>query len=271
MKRISRLWTNSTRLARILLVLLLASYQGCGGGGGGGGKGGAAPAPAAAGNVEVALADSPSSSFQQLALNVVSVRFNPSSNLNISESDKQWETILPQPPSSGLSPNEAIIDLNSLAMQAQIFGTGRLKTKTFGQVELVLDPIAPGSVVPVCCPGVAGEGCISYPMKLLKSGTNLRAAISLKVKSNQLSTLVLDITPTIVSVPADSNGFYMINPTMTVALVNNFLATVRGRVVKGATNNEKITAEIAGTNQIVITVGTQANGTFTLGLPAVAA
>jgi hypothetical protein len=271
MKRISQLWTNSTRLARILLVLLLASYQGCGGGGGGGGKGGAAPAPAAAGNVEVALADSPSSSFQQLALNVVSVRFNPSSNLNISESDKQWETILPQPPSSGLSPNEAIIDLNSLAMQAQIFGTGRLKTKTFGQVELVLDPIAPGSVVPVCSPVVPGEGCISYPMKLLKSGTNLRAAISLKVKSNQLSTLVLDITPTIVSVPADSNGSYTIDPTMTVALVNNFLATVSGTVVKGATNNEKITAEIAGTNQIVITVSTQANGTFTLGLPAVAA
>jgi hypothetical protein len=271
MKRISQLWTNSTRLARILLVLLLASYQGCGGGGGGGGKGGAAPAPAAAGNVEVALADSPSSSFQQLALNVVSVRFNPSSNLNISESDKQWETILPQPPSSGLSPNEAIIDLNSLAMLAQIFGTGRLKTKTFGQVELVLDPIAPGSVVPVCSPVVPGEGCISYPMKLLKSGTNLRAAISLKVKSNQLSTLVLDITPTIVSVPADSNGSYTIDPTMTVALVNNFLATVSGTVVKGATNNEKITAEIAGTNQIVITVSTQANGTFTLGLPAVAA
>jgi Domain of unknown function (DUF4382) len=278
MKRISRLWTNSTRLARILLVLLLASYQGCGGGGGGGGKGGAAPAPAGAGNVEIALADSPSSSFQQLTLNVVSVRFNPSTNLNISESDKQWETILPQPPSSGLSPNEAIIDLNSLAMLAQIFGTGRLKTKTFGQVELVLDPIAPGSVVPVCSPAVfdglpplPGEGCISYPMKLLKSGTNLRAAISLKVKSNQLSTLVLDITPTIVSIPADSNGSYTIDPTMTVALVNNFLATVSGTVVKGATNSEKITAEIAGTNQIVITVGTQANGTFTFGLPAVAA
>ena len=276
MKRISRLWTNSTRLARILLVLLLASYQGCGGGGGGGGKGGAAPAPAGAGNVEIALADSPSSSFQQLALNVVSVRFNPSSNLNISESDKQWETILPQPPSSGLSPNEAIIDLNSLAMQAQIFGTGRLKTKTFGQVELVLDPIAPGSVVPVCSPAVPapfpGEGCISYPMKLLKPGTNLRAAISLTVKSKQLSTLVLDIAPTIASPPpADSNGFYTIDPTMTVAQVNNFLATVSGTVVKGAANNEKITAEIAGTNQIVITVGTQANGTFTLGLPAVAA
>src|SRR5713101_5210219 len=173
MKRISRLWTNSTRLARILLVLLLASYQGCGGGGGGGG--GAPPAPVAAGNVEIALADSPSSSFQQMVLNVVSVRFNPSTDLHVSESDKKWESILPQPPRSGLSPNEAIIDLNSLAIQPQIFNTGQLKTKTFGQVELVLDPIAPGSVVPVCSPAVLnglpalpGEGCISYPMKLLK-------------------------------------------------------------------------------------------------------
>src|SRR6266851_8448945 len=81
MKRISRLWTNSTRLARILLVLLLALYQGCGSGGGGGGGGGAPPAPVAAGSVEIALADSPSSSFQQIVLNVVSVRFNPSTNL----------------------------------------------------------------------------------------------------------------------------------------------------------------------------------------------
>src|SRR5713226_1252561 len=269
MKRISRLWTNSTRLARILLVLLLASYQGCGGGGGGGG--GAPPAPVAAGNVEIALADSPSSSFQQMVLNVVSVRFNPSSDPHISETNKKWESILPQPPRSGLSPNEAIIDLNSLAIQPQIFNTGQLKTKTFGQVELVLDPIAPGSVVPVCSPAVPGEGCISYPMKLLKPGTALRAAISLTVKSKQLSMLVLDITPTIVSGPADSNGFYTIDPTITVAPVNNFLATVSGTVVKGATRNEKITAEIAGTNQIVTTVNTQKGGTFTFGLPAAAA
>src|SRR6266849_4065337 len=278
MKRISRLWTNSTRLARILLVLLLALYQGCGGGGGGGGGGGAPPAPAAAGNVEIALADSPSSSLQQIVLNVVSVRFNPSTNLQISETDKKRESILPKPPSSGLGPNEATIDLNSLATQAQIFNTGQLRTKTFGQVELVLDPIAPGSVVPVCSPAVLnglpalpGEGCISYPMKLLKPGTNLRAATSLTVKSKQLSMLVLDITPTIVSGPADSNGFYTIDPTITVAPVNNFLATVSGTVVKGATRNEKITAEIAGTNQIVTTVNTQKGGTFTFGLPAAAA
>src|SRR5229473_6385694 len=271
MKRISRLWTNSTRLARILLVLLLALYQGCGSGGGGGGGGGAPPAPVAAGNVEIALADSPSSSFQQIVLNVVSVRFNPSTNLQISETDRKWESILPRPPRSRLSPNEAIIDLNSLAIQPQIFNTGQLKTKTFGQVELVLDPIAPGSVVPVCSPAVPGEGCISYPMKLLKPGTNLRAALSLTVKSKQLSMLVLDITPTIVSGPADSNGFYTIDPTMTVAQVNNFLATVSGTVMKGATRNEKITAEIAGTNQIVTTVNTQKGGTFTFGLPAAAA
>ena len=275
MKRISRLWTNSTRLARILLVLLLASYQGCGGGGGGGG--GAPPAPVAAGNVEIALADSPSSSLQQIELNVVSVRFNPSTNLQISETDKKWESILPKPPSSGLGPNEATIDLNSLATQAQIFNTGQLRTKTFGQVELVLDPIAPGSVVPVCSPAVLnglpalpGEGCISYPMKLLKPGTNLRAATSLTVKSKQLSMLVLDITPTIVSGPADSNGSYTIDPTMTVAQVDKFLATVSGTVVKGA-RDEKVSAEIAGTDQIVATVNTQKNGTFTLGLPAVAA
>ena len=206
-----------------------------------------------------------------MVLNVVSVRFNPSSDPHISETNKKWESILPQPPRSGLSPNEAIIDLNSLAIQPQIFNTGQLKTKTFGQVELVLDPIAPGSVVPVCSPAVPGEGCISYPMKLLKPGTPLRAALSLTVKSKQLSMLVLDITPTIVSGPADSNGFYTIDPTITVAPVNNFLATVSGTVVKGATRNEKITAEIAGTNQIVTTVNTQKGGTFTFGLPAAAA
>ncbi len=273
MKRISCLFNNSTRLARILLVLLLALYQGCGGGGGGGGgkhgKGGV-PGPVGAGNVEIALADSPSSSLQQIVLNVVSVRFNPSTNLQISETDKKWESILPKPPSSGRGPNEATIDLNSLATQAQIFNTGQLRTKTFGQVELVLDPIAPGSVVPVCSPAVPGEGCISYPMKLLKPGTNLRAALSLTVKSKQLSMLVLDITATIVSGPADSNGSYTIDPTMTVAQVDKFLATVSGTVVKGA-RDEKVSAEIAGTDQIVATVNTQKNGTFTLGLPAVAA
>jgi len=82
--------------------------------------------------------------------------------------------------------------------------------------------------------------------------------------------VVLDIAPTIVSGPADSNGFYTIDPTMTVALVDKFLATVTGTVVKGA-RDEKVSAEIAGTDQIVATVNTQKNGTFTLGLPAVAA
>src|SRR5260370_42172616 len=57
---------------------------------------------------------------------------------------------------------------------------------------------------------------------------------------------------------------------MTVAQVDKFLATVSGTVVKGA-RDEKVSAEIAGTDQIVATVNTQKNGTFTLGLPAVAA
>jgi hypothetical protein len=271
MKRISRLFNNSMRLARILLVLLLASLQGCGGGGGGGGGGSvAAPSSSSVDNVEVALADSPSALFQQMVFNVVSVRFNPSTDPNISEADKKWESILPPPPSSGVGPNEAIIDLNSLVTLAQVFNTGRLKTKTFGQAELVLDPIAPGSVVPVCSPVVPGEGCISYPMKLMNPGKNLRALLTLPVKNNQLSILVLDITPNIVSGPADSNGSFTINPTMTVALVDNFLATVSGKVVKPAAK-EKITAEIAGTDQVVTTVSTQSNGTFTIGLPAVAA
>jgi len=107
-------------------------------------------------------------------------------------------------------------------------------------------------------------------MKLLKPGTNLRAALSLTVKSKQLSMLVLDITPTIVSGPADSNDSYTIDPAMTVKPVDQFLATVTGTVVKGA-RDEKVSAEIAGTDQIVATVNTQKNGTFTLGLPAVAA
>src|SRR5260370_13107518 len=123
-------------------------------------------------------------------------------------------------------------------------------------VELVLDPIARGSVVPVCSPAGPGEGCISYQMKLLKPVTPLRAAISLTPKSKQLSMVVLDITPRIVSGP----GFYTIDPTITVAPVDNFLATVSGTVVKGATRNEKITAEIAGTNQLVTTGNPQTRG-----------
>jgi hypothetical protein len=218
----------------------------------------------------VALADSPSLLFQQMVLNVVSVRFNPSTDVTISENDKKWETISPPPPSSGMGPNEAIIDLNSLAIVAQVFNTGLLQIKTFGQVEVVLDPIAPGSVVPVCSPVVPGEGCISYPMNV-PTGTKLRLRLTppLSVKNNQLSILVLDITPTIVSFPADSNGSFTINPTMTVASANNFLATVSGKVVK-AVPKEKITAEIAGTDQVVTTVSTESKGTFTIGLPAVA-
>src|SRR5260370_4807460 len=100
MKRISRLWTNSTRLARILLVLLLAPYQGCGGGGGGGGGGGAPPAPAAAGKVEIPLPRSPSSSLHQIELKRLSVKVNPRTHLPISETDNKGESNLPQHPYS---------------------------------------------------------------------------------------------------------------------------------------------------------------------------
>ena len=232
-----------------------------------------APSSFPTGNVEVALADSPSTSFQQMVLNVVSVRFNPSTDLHISETDKKWEIISPQPPSSGVGPNEAAIDLNSLAIQAQIFNTGPLKTNTtFNQIELVLDPISPGSVVPVCAPVVTGEGCISYPMKV-PSGTNLRVKLTppLTVKNNQLQIVVIDFNPGVISFPSGTSGSFTINPTITVPPVNTFMATGSGTVVKGSTHNEKITAEVPGTGQIVTTVNTQKNGAFTFGLPAAAA
>ncbi|MGH7917223.1 MAG: DUF4382 domain-containing protein, partial [Candidatus Binataceae bacterium] len=122
------------------------------------------------GSVEVIITDSPSGLYQQLALNVISVRLNPSTDLNLSDNAGGWQTITVP---SGVGANNASagvvttglnlggvfgvggnstgisqgrseiqIDLNQLQGGiSQIFNSGRILAQPYGQVELVLDPI----------------------------------------------------------------------------------------------------------------------------------
>src|SRR5207245_9814780 len=163
----------------------------------------AARVPKQKGTVEVALtttnvvtsADTaPALSFQRILLNVISVRLNPSTNINLSDADSKWQTI-PVPAGVGSSsgvgtvqtganfggnfgPNGSVIgigqgrseiqvDMYALQNNPQVFNSFLIPAQTYNLIELVLDPQNPGNVVPLCGQGSPrGEGCIVYPVLL---------------------------------------------------------------------------------------------------------
>jgi len=185
-------------LAPVLLILGLALS--------GGNQAATAAAPAAGkGTVAIALegtfANSQNvTSFQRIALNVVSIRLNPSTDADVSDFDSRWVTV-PVPAgvgrntgvieistgnnfggsvntssnnnvAIGTANSEIQIDLKAITGFAQIFNAANISAQTYNQAELVLDSATPGNIVPLCASGLpAAEGCISYPAKLLQNTT----------------------------------------------------------------------------------------------------
>ena len=322
-------------LAPVLLILGLALS--------GGNQAATAAAPAAGkGTVAIALegtfANSQNvTSFQRIALNVVSIRLNPSTDADVSDFDSRWVTI-PVPAGVGrntgviqistgnnfggsvnTSSNNSVaigtanseiqIDLKAITGFAQIFNAANISAQTYNQAELVLDSATPGNIVPLCASGlpVGGEGCISYPAKLLQNTTtptpspgniSIRTTISggliIPKNTNVVTPLVIAIDPGILSgQPTASVGQAIVidpviaaipinPPSTTPPFLNPALGTVQGIInttASGGFSNSKskvetITAEISGTNNIIeaVTLPSTCNGkktcTFFLYLPA---
>ena len=322
-------------LAPVLLILGLAL------------SGGNQPATAAApvagkGTVAIALEGSFANSqnvtsFQRVALNVVAIRLNPSTEADVSDFDSRWVTI-PVPAgvgrntgviqistgnnfggfvgttsntsvAIGTANSEIQIDLKAITGFAQIFNAANLTAQTYNQAELVLDSVTPGNIVPLCASGlpVGGEGCISYPAKLLQNTTtptpspgniSIRTTISggliIPKNTNVVVPLVIAIDPGIVSAPpsASVGQAIVIDPVITALpinppsttppFLNPDLGTVQGVITTTASGGfsnakskvETITAEISGTNNIIeaVTLPSTCNGkktcNFFLYLPA---
>jgi Domain of unknown function (DUF4382) len=245
-----------------IIAALAAGPIGCGSGGS---DGGATPTPTM-GFVEIGFVDSPSSDFQQILLNVVSVRVNPSNNPMVSFIDSRWVTI-PAPEAFGASA-ELQIDLNSVQDNVQIFGIHRIPTQTYHQVEVILDANHPGMVVPNCPKaGATNEGCLTYPFQLPKTATGLRFSTSLHVTKRGLSPLGIDFSPGTITAPPSFGGSYTLAPVLSAASFTALMGTVAGSV-SGAGGGTEVAAEQSGTGSVIARTRLESDGSFTLELPA---
>src|SRR6266446_6533252 len=152
----------------LLLLVAVAVPWGCGGGG----KPGPTPTPVM-GGVVVGLVDSPSSAFQRVVLNVVSVRMNPSADAGVAESDPNWVTIPITQVLTG-AVGELQVDVLTLQNNMKLLSEAPVAAQTYQQFELQVDPTTPGLVVPNCASSAnpPTEGCVTFPVFI---GSSLRA------------------------------------------------------------------------------------------------
>jgi hypothetical protein len=248
----------------LVIAALMAGPLGCGGGGGGG----ALPTPVL-GSLEVGFVDSPSNAFQAIALNVIGVRLNPSTDPNVLDTDPNWQTVS-VPPS--VASGELSFNLLDFQNDAVVFNIGRIPAQVYNQVELVVDGNIPGMVIPSCTSGLQ-EGCVTSNA-ILTTSVNPRTTApgGINVTAGGLTPLILDVNPGTPVFPTSPGGNYKLNPTITV-VSNGFLGTINGSV-NGISNvtNDQINAEISGTNSVVASAQIIPSGTgvsnFTIDLPA---
>ena len=248
------------------------------------------PTPAPAGptpaQIQVAFISTinvpPPTGFQNVFLNVTSVRVNPKPR-NLAdttfpaEADPLWQTI-PIPTGTGPAragrPGDLQIDLVAAQSVAQLFNTFGIKVDKFHSIEVVLDTTNPGVIVPVC--GGAIEGCIQYQMKLQSPQSQLSFHAVVPTAKQTLTQLLINLDFNIISRPQFVGDSYTVSVIPGGATSSAFLATVTGTVnhAQGVMNPIKgrkltITAEPVGTNNIVATAPVNTNtGNFTLFLPA---
>jgi hypothetical protein len=257
-------------------------------------------------NVVTSAGTAPALSFQRILLNVISVRLNPSTDPKVSDFDPKWQTI-PVPAGVGASsgvgtvqtganfggnfgPNGSVInlgegrseiqvDMYALQNNPQIFNSFLIPAQTYHVIELVLDPANPGNVVPLCGQGSPrGEGCIVYPVSLASvpagSPNTVRASIpsGFDVVRKQTQPLVVNIDLVVGPGPVFSGDSIVLAPAIDVipnSSPQTPLATVKGTIPNPG-NQEVVTAELTGTNQIVATASVQTTnsmGSFVMYLP----
>ena len=235
--------------------------------------------------VEVGFVGVPPPNFQNVLLNVQSVRINP--NAAAAPDNGRWQNI-PVPPGIGGASQSAElqIDLNTSQNVPQLFNTAGVRPGTYKIAELLLDPNNPGTLIPNCplAPplGNASDGCINYPIQLAAGPsvitvTNTGPGGLIAPKNGQLAPLVLQVSTTINQAPTTPGGAYTVTVSLT-PLSESALGVVTGSVnVKpgsgsgtsptGKVRKLAVTAEAIGTNTPIATARVN-NGKFTLLLPA---
>jgi len=245
----------------------MAGPFGCGSGGGG-----PTPVPTL-GSVEIGFVASPSSTatpgpgplFQAINLNIISVRLNPSTSAAVADTDPNWVVITAPPGTGATSTSELSVNLADFQNNAQVFNTGQITGQTYNQIEIIVDPNFPGTIIPSCTTG-AQQGCVSYPLKFTGS-TNLRTSSAFTVVPNSLNPLIISIDTSTLTPPSVPGGNYTMNPTIKVTS-NAFLATIAGTVTGSAATGEAITAELTGTNKVIATAPIPVGGNYKLLVPA---
>ena len=246
---------------------------------------GAAPAGAAkVSRVEIGIVGAPPANFQNVQLNVVSVRIN--SKASAAPNAGGWQKI-PAPPGIGGSSSNAElqIDLNSSQNIPQLFNTSNVRTDTYKIAQLVLDTNNPGSLIPNCPASPTGDGCLAYPIQVNNpNGITFSASDLFPTSTGNLATLILQVSMTINKIPSGPGGAYAVTLTMMPVTTTTVTGNITGQVkVSGTPPPSKIrklmvAAEVIGTNTVIasapIKAGTGTNcpaspgGCFTLTLPA---
>jgi hypothetical protein len=244
-------------------------------------------------------------SYQRILFNVIAMRLNPSTADVVGEDDPKWQ-VIGAPAGVGTSnpfgvistgqsfggafgPNGSVIaigqgrsevqiELNRLQDQAIILNSALIPGQTYHHIELVLDPNNPATFVPLCAGGTRGEGCITYSATLLNPNNPILvpSPVTFNLAKKAIVPLVLNIDPGIQAPPFTSSDLVTINPVITVvpqssAGFNQALGLVSG-TVKNPGQKETVTAEVAGTDQIIASVVVQPksgnSATYSLNLPA---
>ncbi len=221
--------------------------------------------------------------FKNVYLNVQQVRVNEISGA--APGSTGWQLI---PAPLGLPPQNNVdlqVDANNVQNVPLLFNTVLATPNTYRQVEVDLDPATPGKIVPLC-PGPSGvvEGCTPYPVILQSTVGESFSIPGISVSPNQLTTLIINLGVTVVSAPTSSVPVantsvnkYVISfqgsqaTTQQLATISGIVGVPSGDQFPTHLNgvrNLSVTAEIAGTNNIVSTATPDSAGNYTLQLPA---
>jgi len=253
---------------------------------------GAVPAGAVTNNarVQIGFVGAPPPNFQNVLLNVVSVRINP--HVGAAPNAAGWQKI-PAPPGIGGSSSNAElqIDLNSSQNIPQLLNTATVRTDNYKIVQIVLDPTNPGTLIPNCPASPTADGCINYPIQLNNPNGitffNPDKSVLISTSTKKLTSFVLQVAMTITKIPSAPGGAYTVTLTLT-PVSSPSTGTITGQVTintssgtapSGKVRKLQVAAETIGTNTVIATAPIQAavtgmncpaspGGCFTLALPA---
>lgn len=238
--------------------------------------------------VQIGFVGVPPPGFQNVLLNVVSVRINPKAGA--APNAGSWQKI-PAPPGIGGNGTNAElqIDLNSSQNVPQLFNTAAVRTDGYKIVQLVLDSSNPGTLIPNCPGTPPADGCINYPIQLNNPNgvTFSNGSVIIPTKTKTLTSFVMQVSMTINKIPSAPGGTYTVTLTLT-PLATSATGTITGQVnvapgtgtgtsTTGKIRKLAVTAEAIGTNTTIATAPITTGGTncpaspggcFTLVLPA---